>query len=475
VRIRRLNVRLKLTAKDLLEESLATAWAQALTQALFERLALSSSNTDHVVCATSIAEFHAAFLRDLLAGKAAGRWEYAEFAELLALPISEAILQLILVEPSEIRATLATLDRAQSLERTLALLDELALERLFAAVIRTSNGIGATVELTPADLLWVLNLIPQEPGFAGSDLEIRRMALRLFVKMPVAAGRSPRVIFHSLLALRCLLECPDLLEQEHPARLTLLAALEGRRGRTLSNRVSALLLDLPRTDGLLATLREIIATRGLSRPPLTAPSAAKADWLEMEAAGLLLLAPVIIRLGWHRLRDGPRSSRWSEPRFFQILLAGVGIAILDDTLPQAKTLAPAVSVLAGIEHKPDLSGMQDALTKTASADFEQLKSQLLPEETGAPSGAAHIFDRLAAKLISEFTSLIPGFRATPRPAIVRQFLRTRGRVQFDTKFICVSLEPSPFHVALRIANLDAAVPVVNWMGDRRLEFRLSGV
>jgi hypothetical protein len=81
---------------------------------------------------------------------------------------------------------------------------------------------------------------------------------------------------------------------------------------------------------------------------------------------------------------------------------------------------------------------------------------------------------LAAKLIGEFTSLVPGFRRASREAIVRQFLRKPGRVQVGEHVVSVLLAPSPFHVALRIAGMDDPVQPVNWMNNRRLEFRLLG-
>ena len=85
------------------------------------------------------------------------------------------------------------------------------------------------------------------------------------------------------------------------------------------------------------------------------------------------------------------------------------------------------------------------------------------------------FDALAAALILEFGALLRGFRQSPREAIVRQFLLTPGRIQVSEQAVSVLLEPSPYHVALRVSGLDSAMDSVSWMANRRLEFKLLGM
>src|SRR5262245_14358403 len=64
VRIRRLSVKLEIAAEEFSEETLAAAWARAITRALFEALAYpSGSGPVQIVRADSPAAFRAAFLR----------------------------------------------------------------------------------------------------------------------------------------------------------------------------------------------------------------------------------------------------------------------------------------------------------------------------------------------------------------------------------------------------------------------------
>jgi len=168
---------------------------------------------------------------------------------------------------------------------------------------------------------------------------------------------------------------------------------------------------------------------------------------------------------------------WGGPRFFQILLAGIGSAVLDRIATEIEALDPAAVLFAGIEREPDMTGLRHSLASIDANGRRQLIARLLPDLDSDPVAIdwATTFDALAAKLIGEFGSLVRGFRQAPRPAIVRQFLRTPGRVQVSERVVSVLLESSPYHVALHISGMDDPLPSVSWMGGRRLEFRLLGL
>ena len=489
VRIRRLNVNLTLTAREFDEETLAAAWARALAKSLFEALAHGgSSGSFQLVRASSMAVFRATFLRDLLAGRAGGRWEYAEFDELLRLPVTEAALALLFSDPPNIVITLSALDGSPALERLVAQLDDLALERLFVAVVATGVA-SAVASLAPADLLWAAAQVLAASRLNAFALDSRRQALWIFVRTKGGEGRTPRAIFHTLLALACLLECPEILhhldDTEAPAWPE---NVERRTGRRLPPSVSAVLLELRRVMGSSRTtgatppnkLAGLLPLLDRLRPlvPTAAPQAfgGQSPWLEVESAGLLLLTAIVIRLGWAEFRDDTFLSRFGGPRFFQILMAGIGSAVLDPTSLEFHSLDPAAALFAGFEREPGLAGMRHSLATIDSAHRGQLLARLMPDAaivTAAKDWPATL-DALAEKLIGEFTSRIPGFRQASREAIVRQFLRKPGRVQMTEHLVSVLLASSPFHVALRISGMDDPVPSVSWMGNRQLEFRLLG-
>src|SRR5262249_13826554 len=161
------------------------------------------SGQDQVVRASSLAEFRAAFLRDLLSGRAGGRWEDEEVDDLLRLPAAEAAVSLLLNDPPQVVPAPAALDPCAPRERLLAPFDGVALERLFAA-IAGAGAVAPAATLTPADLLWAVGQALAAPPHGDFAPAGRRQALRLFVRTGGAAGRPPRLIFHALLALTCL-------------------------------------------------------------------------------------------------------------------------------------------------------------------------------------------------------------------------------------------------------------------------------
>ena len=321
-------------------------------------------------------------------------------------------------------------------------------------------------------------------------LDDRRQALWIFVRTRGGEGRPPRRIFHALLALTCLLEWPRLLIPGAPEAPHSPEELERRTGRRLPPAVSALLLELvgraeadrlagaPQGDSPFDRLLEALdRLRPLVPTAAPVPERSQPPWLEIESASLLLLASIVQRLGWDELRGDPLLIPWGGPRFFQVLLAGIGSAVLDRMATEIDALDPAAVLFAGIEREPDMAGLRHSLASIDTTGRRQLLARLVPDLAGDPIAIdwATTFDALAAKLIGEFASLVRGFRQAPRPAIVRQFLRTPGRVQVSERVVSVLLAPSPYHVALHISGMDDPLPSVSWMGGRRLEFHLQGL
>src|SRR5262249_44556477 len=74
VRVRRLRVRIELSAKDLTEEGLARAWAQGLARALARALAAGGDDT---VSAQTRSAWIARVIAQAAAGDALARWELA--------------------------------------------------------------------------------------------------------------------------------------------------------------------------------------------------------------------------------------------------------------------------------------------------------------------------------------------------------------------------------------------------------------
>jgi hypothetical protein len=490
VRIRRLTVKLELGAAELSEDGLAAAWARAVGRSLFEALAQpGGSSSVQIVRAASAAEFRAAFLRELLMGQPSGRWEYAEFVELFRLPASEAAMTLLLEFPWEITATLIAMDGSPAVERLLSLFDDQALERLFVAIAGSRRAVS-TAALSLHDLVWAARQALDTPRRRELMLGGRRQALWVFVHTRGGDGQSPRTIYHALLALVCLLESPELLMPGVSHTLCSQEEIERATGRRLPPAVATFLLDLRRLvskSGLPSTARSgsplasLLKSLDDLRPlvPTAAPSSSQPQlpWLETDSLGLLLLASIVHRLDWDALRDDALLAPWGGPRFFQILLIGIGAAVLDREATDIDRLDPAILLFAGMEREPDMQALRYSLASVDVTGRRELLRRLMPDRDGEPIAIdwPQAFDALAERLVGEFASLVRGFRHATRQAVVRQFLRTPGRVQVSRRSVLVLLDANPYHVVLHVSGMDDPTPSLNWMDGRRLEFRLLGL
>ena len=483
LRIRRLHVKLAINPRMMDEDLLAPAWAAEIQKQLARAIDLAAHGSSDVVIADNPAEFRATFIRDLLTGRAGGRWEYAEFEDLASLPAIEAALSLLLRFPDDLVPTLKILDRSDAFPRLLRRLDDASLDRLFVAVAGTTPPETiAPGSLNLPELLRIAELALQSPKIPGIPIDSRAAALAIYIRH--GDGRLPRGIFHGLLILCCLLECPDLLDRDSPESPASPEFFQHRTGRWLPTAVTTTLVELRRnlkrdrtaaSEHLVAQLLHLLEKL---RPllPTAAPAGTKSQrpWRHLDSAGLLLLTNTIHRLGWDRLRDDPILSPWGGPRLFQILLIGIGSASLGKPTADFHSVDPAASFFAGLTEDLDLPGIRHMLSHIGI-----IGRGLLLNRLGVPGDAAQdwnaTFKALAEILVLNFAAQIPGFRQAGPGAVARQFFVNSGRVQITDTLVTVLLDSSPFHVALRIAALDSPIARVPWMNGRRMEFRLLGL
>jgi hypothetical protein len=311
-------------------------------------------------------------------------------------------------------------------------------------------------------------------------LESRRLALRIFVTSAATERRMPRAIHHALLALTQILRQPD--------RFGSRGALAGDASRDLAPMfterlpasVEAVLRDLAQAPGrrFADQLKD-----ALSGPRLQllerAAGAMQAEvapaWIESASAGLMLLVRALLRTGLHRLEPGIAPDPWQAGRLRQSFIAGIGAAVLGTTLGDEEGLDPVVALFAGVQGAADSKGMRQMLESMDPVVRRAWLSSCLPRGANDDLDWPAAFDLLAARLISEFASLVRGFRDAPRASIVRQFVRTRGRIEVTEGVVRVVLDAHPLHVALHVSGVDSALESIDWMGGRDIEFRLAGL
>lgn len=487
-RVKQLRVRVKIPARKLNATTLANAWARAFTLALHQ--ALAGPPGDGTISSRryeSEAAYQAAMLHHIATKGLDSCWGFPELETWQGSSPAQAALGILLKDPKLIAESTAQLERRGWLEPLLALWDELSLERLMRAVadddaMSSALSLASLIELGRAAASKGLR---PEWAFDG-----RRQAIRLWVRL---YPRFPlRGVWHGLRLLRRILEMPALLILRDP---TLLAdaipfphwceaiVSAGAFSTAVSNPAPASAISgVPFSFGLDAALNglhpgpsatTLFSVLDALRPfvpsaasPISDSGAgATVKWLVSDCAGVLLMLSIVRRLDLWRFIRKPEFVRFGGPRALSFFLAGVGMALLK-SWDFADPVEPAVALFAGIFSEPDLAGMRQFFSETeVSAVVE-----FVPAETWAEA-----LDRAATELARALASRVRGFRLASREAVVKQFIRVRGRVLVEETRLLVVLEPSPWAVALRLSGMDEPLERVEWLGERRVEFVLEGL
>src|SRR5687767_9576395 len=213
VRIRKLPVKLKISAAKLDEESITEAWVDAFLGELSIAVKTNRISDSEIVYVKSRAEWLARFIADVLSGSANGRWEYEEFQESLQLGTSHCVLSVLSQEPLEIVPVLRLLEERNRFEQFLLLFDDFLFEKFFSLFTP-----GNEAEPTVDDLITIARLVTSQSISRGS-LATRQRSLRIFLALcrtHVGSDRviNPRLVWYALLTLDRLMELTQFLPHE---------------------------------------------------------------------------------------------------------------------------------------------------------------------------------------------------------------------------------------------------------------------
>ena len=475
VRLRRLDVKLHMSVAELKRGNFAGAWANAVARALHEALARPDGEGEKVRRFESRASYVAAMIVHASRGPPEGRsWQFPELDAKAGRHPAIVVLDLLLESGSALGDVLEELRREGKLMAVLALLDEVGMERLVRAVAEVEDGYGA---LASAQLVAVASALaamrtPPSIGEAASRRQAIELWLRLGREMPL------RGIWYGTRLLLRFLEEPALLawrfahQPSGDAPTTLpprgaaalppaLADIMSRFPDWCEQIRRQLQRGHPMNPGLGSAASALEALREMT--PSAAPSSrgTGALWLRIDCAGLLLLYPIIRRLGWARLHKDPAVGA----RVFQALLAGAGMRLLRPWQP-GEEVGPAAGLLAGLLEEPARLGIAQVLDATPVNALN-----LFPQAADWPAALDTAADALALGLAAR----IRGFRTAGRELIVRHFLRVPGRVLIEENELRVVLEPSPWSVALHISGADDSLDGVEWLRRRRVVYVLEGL
>ena len=453
VRLRGLDVRVRIDTATLRRGGLANVWAAAVARALHEALARPDDGGEHLRRFDSRPAYLAAMIAAVLTGAPGAAWQFPELAGHAGRPPAIVTLDVLLQAGPLLGDVLTELRRLRMLDAALASLDEVSLERLFRAVAATDWDEGRlSVEqvVRVGAALAQARAAPQRGEAAG-----RRQAVQLWLQL----GRTLplRGTWHALRLLLRILEQPALLAAAAgPAALPdgmppWCEAVRQQLARGLSAQAAAALQQLREV-----TPSAVAATQG-----------AAGHWLSSGCAGILLLCDTIRRLGWMRLL---REAGYG-PRIAQALLAGTAMRLLSGAAPApawepGQRIEPAVGLLAGLLTEPDTIGIGRVFADTPPCAL----AAFAPAEDWPAA-----LDAAAAALAGAFAARIRGFRNARRSSVVRHFLRQPGQILIEPAALRVVLHPSPFAVALHISGADAPVANLDWLGGRRVAFALEGL
>ncbi|NJN19411.1 MAG: hypothetical protein HC822_25760 [Oscillochloris sp.] len=289
-RIRHLHLDLWVDTQAMSDAEIAERWGRLLARAIMQ--AIRQGGTQHVMRFASPRHFVAAFLRDLLAGRAWSRWYYDEFLPLRRLAAEAIALQMCIARPEWIAPLLRDLGDPL-IERWGAA--EIA--RIWAALDLPAQAGG---HLSTTTLRSLQALQPTNSGFTV-DARARdklRLWLALAADQPQAA-HDPQIVagIHALIDLAALLRAEPEVQP--------LLAMHSPLYPALIRRIAA----GPLADLLpwLAVVAPAITAQIAARPPTTGP-------LISSAGGVFLLLPALVELGiwehWRAEVDAAVARNW---------------------------------------------------------------------------------------------------------------------------------------------------------------------
>jgi hypothetical protein len=469
VRLKLLNITLRITPEELDQGRLAAAWAAAFARALLEALARPDGDGERLRRFASRASYVAAMIAYASRGPPeGGPWQFPELVALAGRHPAIVVLDLLLESGPLLGDVLEELSRAGKLIMALGLLDEVGMERVLRTIGEAEGRENALTGEQLVAIASALVALRTPPG--GGEAATRRRAVELWLRF--RRGMPLRGIWYGTKLLLLFLEEPALLAGAWEDRSAHWPA--EARGSAAHALTPSLLEKMSRFPEWCERLRRRLSDGQLQNAaavleelrqitPSAAPSLRGAGvlWLRSGCAGILLLYPVILRLGWFRFYRDPDFG----PRAFQALIAGAAMRLLYPWQPGDKVeLAPGL--LAGFAAEADRLGIAQVFASTPRTALD-----LFPQADDWPS----VLDSAADALALGLASCIRGFHKAGRESIVRHFLRIPGQILIEERELRVVLDPSPWSVVLHVSGADDALPDIEWLGRRRVTYVLEGL
>lgn len=481
-RIRKLRVRVRVSPRQLDDEHVASAWADAFCSALLAAIHQPPEN-GVAVSADSMAQWLAYAVVAALDGRSLSTWPLTEFAHHGGNGITQAVLGLARDAPDAWPLVLRALADRDALDRLARALGPRGCREL-ARVVGQGRRILREVHSLD-DLLQVARLaVGDRSRSSGTDArDVDAMVLRLIAASAgdgdtVAWSYTPESIRSALLALWELADAWDATAGGGPQYRLRLSSDDLAGFPVLGLLVRAILQQSAEArahDSTLRALRTALDVACPSRDPGPAASALRAR--RSASAGMFFLVPHLDRLGWpERIRCSAVGAEHGSRAFGYVVL-GTALALAGSAASDASRVDGGLSLLAGWIDEPDLAGMR----RFALGGSEASRGELLRALAGAAAGNSgtpawdDVFRILGAVLVSEFTRRLRGFSRSRQAFIIEAMLNVPGTIDVDDRRVVVHLAPNPYWPVVSISGADATVDGVSWLGARRLEWHLEGL
>jgi len=444
--VERLNVDFAFAADSLDDDALAQLWSREIARGLANAI----RKGENVIQFPNRASFIAQYVTDVAAGRANGRWYYAPFASLAALPSASAIREAIIREPVIAFEVIAELARTKRLRTVInALSDRGACE-----VWETAFPDGDVADPSPSLVEMLLSVWEETVHHGLTPLPdrgaIARVALRLAAA--VIEGASTPVNAAELRThIEALLAFATILDSSAEPWSLVESIIDGDAAMAVIRAAASDRI----TD--LATLRF-----------LTRLAVTRADLVTCAASTVRgsFVAPSLASTPRVVVGNDIVASRFAALSLLLTPLIDLGLFAADDEAALRVLLAARC---AGRNHARDVfsdpvallfAGRDATMRLDHSRHFDAgLRDVITPRLDRRVARAAHAVMR-------SFAARLPGF-ARSSPAHLREnFLAGEGAIRFDREHIDVYLPPLPLGLVVRIAGMHGRGFAVPWLPDR---------
>jgi len=432
IRIRRLDLRLVFDAGRMADGDIARTWGATLARAVFRQIA--EAGTSELRRYESQAAFLAIWLSDHVAGRATGRWEYAEFHTLDDVPSGRAAAYVLGRDRGWIVPTfhaLAAAGRLEALVATFRAADVAALWQDW-----TGGPAAAPGRIEPGLVVRAAGLVPDPavPEMGSADARART-ALRWLIALTTGPGALPPEVAGGLAMqlghLSALLAAvPGLrtaLAAATPPDPALRRAVATSAGLSAATAWFHAVLEVPEGPAQLATLLEVAEPRTRSPRPV-GPNAKRSERIASGFAGLALLLPAIRQLGL--------SEHLGASGLQRLLVAAIP--------PPWRVLAacdPALRWLSGLPSEAPVHAEGIDWPGSAGLDPQRLAADAQSHGDGPELPVLRV-------VLDAFATGLRGMEGASAGYLAAQFLARPGRLERDDGRLAVRLDGLPLRILL---------------------------